>query len=846
MEDNYTFNVDIETQKSTTSVASLRKEVKDLKDQLLNLEVGTEDYNRVLQECADKTHTLKEMNEDLRASAADVGERLGNISKTLAGVSGGVQVVTSGLSLMGIEMGKDNELMKTLVSLMSMTQGFQAIDDGVKAFARLTRGTKMATIAQKGLNLAVKAFPAVAIGAAIGFVVSKLIDWANAADDAKQKQKELNDEILRQNQKQYEDDQNALLDEFLKGLARRRKELEADGKSRVEIERQVRQEVQGEYDRQAEILRDNNKKYKEYLEAKEQLKEFYAKREQERGLSRREELTLESNLESLDRGMDEASHKAVVASGAMTKLRDVITDLSLDIRILERNTKDASDGTAEGVKKLKKELDAVTNTERNFFSDIVNGWNLVEVDTKTGAETIIKTVDGLITRLQQAGLGGEADFFSGFMTVDKVKDVQTYLDMNIDQIEEFVQHADVLSDEIIGHLRTAQKEGVITMKELGDFWKSFIEGNEHVLQEFQDISSGYEAALADAAAPVEVIQAASLDNQKKYNELMIRVLDERIRWLNEFGTAEERAEISRYLAQKAALTKQTEIYAEYEAATEEFNNTIQKLRKEYAEKQDSFWEYMVQQSGNLQQKLREDELQAEINYWEELKNCATEGTEQYEAIVEKIAELTQELNDLKLDGLQTEWEKTNKVLSKAYSMIGDTMSQLAALYQAQTDEAIAQLQDQLNNGVISQKEYYEQSEDLKEKEFYRQQNFQVAQALMNGAAAIMQIWGAYGATWPVAAALSAAMATITGLQVATIKAQKYHRGAAPGSSNNSGNGENWINVAPAYQMNDGTNATTDRLDQISSNQTSQRVYILESDIQSSNRRVQVRESNTRF
>ena len=181
-------------------------------------------------------------------------------------------------------------------------------------------------------------------------------------------------------------------------------------------------------------------------------------------------------------------------------------------------------------------------------------------------------------------------------------------------------------------------------------------------------------------------------------------------------------------------------------------------------------------------------------------------------------------------------------------MIGDTMSQLAALYQAQTDEAVAQLQDQLNNGVISQEEYYEKSEDLKEKEFYRQQDFQVGQALMNGAAAIMQIWGAYGAAWPVATALSAAMAVITGIQVATIKAQKYHRGAAPGSSsgNTGGSGENWINVAPAYQMNDGTNATTDRLDQISSNQGSQRVYILESDIQSSNRRVQVRESNTRF
>ena len=643
MEDNYTFNVDIETGNSPKSLADLRKEAKELRNQLLNLEEGTEEYSNTLSQLGKTLGDIKDNTELAKAVTQDFGQQMANVTGTLKGISGGVTAITGALSLMGVEMGEDTKVLKTLTSLMAMTQGIAAVESGIKAFKGLTTAIRAATVAQKGLNTAMKANVFIAIASVALTAVGALVSYKNAAKEAAEEQAELNRQMREETLAKWGQDFQDYQADFAKRMAKRRKEMEADGKSRVEIERMVAEETKKEYDKQKAELDRLLKAQKDYEFAIEASKKRIASGAVKGLLAEGEARSIESNKEQLKRlglAIEEATRRT-------NDWDEAVKDANLDVRIAERNVRSATRTVTTEVKTVTKELDAATNTERNFFSDIVNGWNLVEVNTKTGAETVIKTVDGLITRLQQAGLNDEANFFSGFMTVDKVDDVKTYLDMNIEQIEEFVQHADILSDEIIEHLRTAKDEGVITMEELSDFWKNFIEGNEHVLQEFKDISSGYEGALADATAPLEVVQAASLDNQKKYNELMIRVLDERISWLNEFGTEEERAEISRYLAQKAALTKQTEIYAEYKAATEEYNQTIQKLRKEYAEKEDSFWEYMVQQSGNLQQELREKELQAEIDYWEELKSCATEGTEQYEAIVEKIAELTQELNDLK-------------------------------------------------------------------------------------------------------------------------------------------------------------------------------------------------------
>ena len=121
----------VNTQPSVQSIASLRKEIKALKDQLVGLEAGTKEYNETLSEVANKTHQLKEIQEQVQRSSNDFGDQLSNVRGTVQGLSGAFQTVLGSLSLMGVEIGDDVKMLKLLQSAMAITQGVAAIDSGV-------------------------------------------------------------------------------------------------------------------------------------------------------------------------------------------------------------------------------------------------------------------------------------------------------------------------------------------------------------------------------------------------------------------------------------------------------------------------------------------------------------------------------------------------------------------------------------------------------------------------------------------------------------------------------------------------------------------------------------------
>ena len=52
--------VDIETGNAQKSIKSLRTELKGLRDQLVNLDKGTDEYSETLQKAANIQHELKE------------------------------------------------------------------------------------------------------------------------------------------------------------------------------------------------------------------------------------------------------------------------------------------------------------------------------------------------------------------------------------------------------------------------------------------------------------------------------------------------------------------------------------------------------------------------------------------------------------------------------------------------------------------------------------------------------------------------------------------------------------------------------------------------------------------
>lgn len=91
--------------------------------------------------------------------------------------------------------------------------------------------------------------------------------------------------------------------------------------------------------------------------------------------------------------------------------------------------------------------------------------------------------------------------------------------------------------------------------------------------------------------------------------------------------------------------------------------------------------------------------------------------------------------------------------------------------------------DSLKKQIAAEKDANNKLQEEKRKIAKQEQNFKVAQALMDTASGIVKIWGTYAANPITAAILTALLSLTTGIQIATIKAQKFAKGGidAPGS-----------------------------------------------------------------
>ena len=167
--------VKIQTGESARTVKELRKELRDLKDQLLSTQQGTEEYNRTMVKAADIQHELKEQMEEINSSAMDFGQKLGNVTKTMTGISGAITAATGALSLFGIENDEaQKKITATMTSLIGITEGLSKMDDGIKAFKRLTIAVNSSS---KAMGVFKTALISTGIGALVVVLGSVIAYW---------------------------------------------------------------------------------------------------------------------------------------------------------------------------------------------------------------------------------------------------------------------------------------------------------------------------------------------------------------------------------------------------------------------------------------------------------------------------------------------------------------------------------------------------------------------------------------------------------------------------------------------------------------------------------------------
>ena len=166
--------VEINTDPAVTSLKALRKELLGYKNEMANLEEGSDAFLEVAKKAGEVKHQIDEINESIKGASADFGDMVGNITNVAGGITGAFQAVAGGLQAIGVKSEAVDEAIARMQGLMAVTQGLLATDDGIKAFDKLS---KAINVSGKSLGGFKKALISTGLGAIVVVLGSIIANW---------------------------------------------------------------------------------------------------------------------------------------------------------------------------------------------------------------------------------------------------------------------------------------------------------------------------------------------------------------------------------------------------------------------------------------------------------------------------------------------------------------------------------------------------------------------------------------------------------------------------------------------------------------------------------------------
>ena len=174
--------LNIDTSSATNSLKSLRQELMAVKNEMTNLEEGSDAFLKAANKAGELKHQIDEINQSVSGASTDFGDMLGAATTALNGIIGGFTAAQGALSLFGIENEDVIKSIKQLQSLMAVGQGIAQIDTGIKAMNKLQHAIKGTSVAAKLLRGALTPKSMLLIIAALT-TLTKL--WQKFGDDIK-------------------------------------------------------------------------------------------------------------------------------------------------------------------------------------------------------------------------------------------------------------------------------------------------------------------------------------------------------------------------------------------------------------------------------------------------------------------------------------------------------------------------------------------------------------------------------------------------------------------------------------------------------------------------------------
>lgn len=121
----------------TNSFVPLRKQIKDLKDEMAQLEQGSDEYNQAAMRLADLQQKQVEITEAAMYSNQDFGAVISNLTKVSLGFVGGINAISASMALLGGDSEKVQKALAPIQLVMAAIQGVSAIDDAIKSLEGL-------------------------------------------------------------------------------------------------------------------------------------------------------------------------------------------------------------------------------------------------------------------------------------------------------------------------------------------------------------------------------------------------------------------------------------------------------------------------------------------------------------------------------------------------------------------------------------------------------------------------------------------------------------------------------------------------------------------------------------
>ena len=150
---NFQRNVGSYEQAMNNVFKSPRQRIKEMRDELAQLEEGTDAYNQKLRELAQLTGDQTRLNEQLRYSSADLGDVIGNVAGVAQGLVGGLGAIQGVMALFG-EEDHYAETIKNLTAIMAIVQGLGALEglrDKIKGLSDAWKGFKKSAEGSSGV-----------------------------------------------------------------------------------------------------------------------------------------------------------------------------------------------------------------------------------------------------------------------------------------------------------------------------------------------------------------------------------------------------------------------------------------------------------------------------------------------------------------------------------------------------------------------------------------------------------------------------------------------------------------------------------------------------------------------